>query len=217
MSGVQQAVFQNQRSFALKIGDAFGGGFYAGQISTAGNSIADYNLIIGPVSSAQSALAYKLIPSSDTGAQSAINGPANSASMNFATNPAAQFCEGLSVGGFTDWYMPAKNELEVCYYNLKPSTQNNFTSGVTGINPNAVPARAGNYVLTGPPTQTAATAFQSGGSEAFGSAIGPTANYWSSTEYNANNAWLQRFSSGYQEYGNKATDHRVRAVRRVAV
>jgi hypothetical protein len=24
---------------------------------------------------------------------------------------AAQFCEGLTIGGFSDWYMPAKNEL----------------------------------------------------------------------------------------------------------
>jgi hypothetical protein len=197
------------------VGDAYQGGFFAGQISTAGNSIADYNLVIGPLSSTQSALAYKLIPSSDPGATSAIDGPANSASMNSATNPAAQFCEGLSVGGFSDWYMPAKNELEVCYYNLKPSTQNNFTS--SGINANAVPARASNYVLTGPPTQTAATDFQDSNSEAFGSAIGPTANYWSSTENNANNAAMQRFNSGYQESANKATDHRVRAVRRVAV
>jgi len=30
-----------------------GGGFFAGQISTAGNSIADYNLVVGPVASAQ--------------------------------------------------------------------------------------------------------------------------------------------------------------------
>ena len=53
MSGALQAVFQNQRSFRLSIGDAYEGGFFAGQISTAGNSIADYNLVIGPVASAQ--------------------------------------------------------------------------------------------------------------------------------------------------------------------
>jgi hypothetical protein len=37
--------------------------------------------------------------------------------------PSAHFCNNLTVGGFTDWYMPAKNELEVCYYNLKPTQQ----------------------------------------------------------------------------------------------
>lgn len=58
MSGALQAVFQNQRSFIAAVpivGSAFGGGFFAGQISTAGNGTADYNLVIGPVASAQSA------------------------------------------------------------------------------------------------------------------------------------------------------------------
>ena len=32
--------------------------------------------------------------------------------MNDANHPAAQFCEGLTIGGFSDWYMPAKNEQE---------------------------------------------------------------------------------------------------------
>ena len=47
MSGALQATFMNQRSFALKIGDAYEGGFFAGQISTAGNGVADFNLVIG--------------------------------------------------------------------------------------------------------------------------------------------------------------------------
>ena len=53
----------------------------------------------------------------------------NSTNMNNASHPAAQFCEGLTIGGFSDWYMPARNELEICYYNLKPTTQNNNTGG----------------------------------------------------------------------------------------
>jgi hypothetical protein len=99
------------------VGSAFGGGFFAGQISTAGNGIADYNLIIGPVASAQSTLKFKTLNTTDAGATSVIDGPSNSSSMNDVVHPAAQFCEGLTVGGFSDWYMPAKNELEVCYYN----------------------------------------------------------------------------------------------------
>jgi hypothetical protein len=35
------------------IGQSFGGGFYAGQISTAGNRVADYYIIVGPVASAE--------------------------------------------------------------------------------------------------------------------------------------------------------------------
>ena len=197
----------------IAVGDAFGGGFLAGQISTAGNSIADYNLVVGPVASAQNAsIQFK---TSNTGGDptSVINGPANSSTMNSATYPAAQFCEGLTIGGFSDWYMPAKNELEVCYYNLKPTTQQNNTS--SGINANAVPARASNYTGGPPatnPAQTAAADFQSTGAEDFALDF-----YWSSTEASSTQAASQWFLTGYQYDATKTTVIRVRAVRRVAV
>lgn len=198
---------------ALAIGDAFGGGFYAGQISTAGNSIADYNLVIGPVASAESTLQYKTANTATTGTASNIDGPANSAAMNDATHPAAQFCEGLTIGGFSDWYMPARNELEVCYYNLKPTTTSNNTT--RGSNANAVPARASNYTA-GTPAQTTASAFiTSTGAQAF-----TAADYWSSTQFIApypQYAWRQSFSYGYQVNAPKTQSNRVRAIRRVAV
>jgi len=37
--------------------------------------------------------------------------------------------------------------------------------------------------------------------------------YWSSSEYDAGNAWIQYFSHGYQDYYYKDTNYRVRAVR----
>jgi hypothetical protein len=193
-----------------KIGDPYGGGFYAGQISTAGNSIADYNLVIGPVSSAQSTLAWKTAPTTTAGTNSVIDGPANSAAMNDVFHPAAQFCEGLTVAGQTDWYMPAKNELEVCYYNLKPTTTANDTSG--GINPNAVPARASVYT-GGTPAQTSAADFvTSTGAQAFSSL-----KYWSSTQSASNVSWTQNFTDGIQGLTYKLYGNKVRAVRRVAV
>jgi hypothetical protein len=195
---------------ALAIGDAFGGGFFAGQISTAGNGIADYNLVVGPVASAQALKLYNTGYGSDP--TSVIDGPANSATMNNASHPAAQFCEGLTIGGFSDWYLPAKNELEVCYYNLKPTTQVNKTSPGSGINPNAVPARASNYTA-GDPAQTSATDFRDTGAEDFA-----TAAYWSSTSFSNYAAWRQFFTYGAQ-YTDvyKNSNFRVRAVRRVAV
>jgi hypothetical protein len=105
--------------------------------------------------------------------------------------------------------MPALNEQEVCYYNLKPSTQANRTD--FGINANAVPARASNYTA-GNPAQTSAADFQTGGAEAFA-----TAFYWSSTEYSATFAWFEGFFNGRQDGYYKTTSYRVRAVRRVAV
>lgn len=191
------------------IGQAFGGGFYAGQIGV--SSVATHYLVIGPVASAQSTLQWKIVNTSTAGTTSVINGPANSAAMNDVTHPAGQFCEGLTIGGFSDWYMPAKNELEVCYYNLKPTTTLNDAN--TGINANAVPARASNYT-SGNPAQTTAAAFiTSTGAEAFNSA-----QYWSSTEASATKGWTQYFLNGYQYSGfDKTTSLKVRAIRRVAV
>lgn len=215
MSGALQAVFQNQRSFALPLpaayGAAFGGGFFAGQISTSGNSVADYNLVVGPVASAQALKKWKTTATSTTGTSSVIDGPTNSSNMNNASHPAAEFCEGLTIGGYSDWYMPAKNELEVCYFNLKPGFQPNNTGA--GINANAVPARASNYT-SGNPAQTSATDFISGGTEAF-----TTLNYWSSTEFASyvGNAWQQSFNTGDQFSYGKNFSYRVRAIRRVAV
>jgi hypothetical protein len=214
MSGALQAVFQNQRSFIpplpAAIGAAFGGGFFAGQISTAGNGIADYNLVIGPVASAQnSSKKFSTSAANDPGATSVIDGPANSSAMNDASHPAAQFCEGLTIGGFSDWYMPAKNELEVCYYNLKPDTTSNSTS--YGSNTNAVPSRGSNYTA-GTPTQTSATDFQTSGAEDFSAG-----SYWSSTQFDTTDAWRQYFSNGVQFGQYKGYSSNVRAIRRVAV
>jgi hypothetical protein len=209
MSGALQAVFQNYRSFALGIGDAYQGGFYAGQIGVSG--VATHNLVVGPVASAQSSLQYKIVNTATSGTSSVINGPANSAAMNDVTHPAAQFCEGLTIGGYSDWYMPAKNELEVCYYNLKPTTQGNTTS--SGTNTNAVPSRGSNYT-SGNPAQTSATNFKSTGAEDFADAY-----YWSSTQYDytPERAYLQQFGYGYQGTSTKNDSRNVRAIRRVAV
>jgi hypothetical protein len=166
MAGTLQATFMNQRSFGLTIGQAYEGGFFAGQIGESG--VATHNLVIGPVSGAQNTLMWKNVETATPGADSVIDGPQNTADMvangNSTVFPCAHFCNDLVVGGFSDWYMPARNELEICYFNLKPTTQVNNTG--FGINSNAVPQRASNYTA-GNPAQTSATAFISGNAEAF--------------------------------------------------
>ena len=200
----------NAITVPLAVGDAYGGGFFAGKISTAGNGIADFNLVVGPVASAQNSSKQWKTSNTDTaGTSSVIDGPGNSSTMNNASHPAAQFCEAVNVGGFTDWYMPAKNELEVCYYNLKPTTTTNNTT--SGINANAVPQRTSSYT-SGDPAQTSATDFKSTGAEDFAAA-----SYWPSTETGTSSAVRQYFGNGYQSTIAKTTSYHVRAVRRVAV
>lgn len=197
------------------IGDAFGGGYFAGQIGV--SSVATHNLVIGPVASAQNtSIQWKNSNTATVGSDSFIDGVQNTADMvadgNATVYPAAHFCNDLVIGGFSDWYMPAKNELEVCYFNLKPTTQNNNTS--SGINPNAVPARASNYT-TSNPAQTSATDFRSTGAEDFALDY-----YWSSTESTSPyfTAWFQYFNVGGQNDNfTKGNSFHVRAIRRVAV
>jgi len=218
MSGVTQATFMNQRSFGppppSAIGAAYGGGFYAGQIGVSG--VATHYLIVAPKSSGQTTNnVWKNSSTATSGADSDIDGPQNTADIvadgNSTVYPAAHFCNDLVIGGFSDWYMPAKNELDVCYYNLKPTTAANYTAGGSGINPNAVPVRASEFT-SGDPAQTSATDFQTGGSEAFNSAV-----YWSSTEYSAANAKFIQFTNGDTWHYNKNYGMRVRGIRRVAV
>ena len=211
MSGVMLAFAGGSFGGIPAIGAAFGGGFFAGQIDQSGTI---YNLAVGPVSSADnSSKKYKNVNTATPGADSVIDGPQNTADMvadgNSTVYPAAHFCNDLTIGGFSDWYMPAKNELEVCYYNLKPTTTSNNTS--SGTNTNAVPSRGSNYTA-GTPAQTSATDFKDTGAEDFAGG-----GYWSSTEVSAGYAWGQVFDDGYQYSITKFNNRRVRAIRRVAV
>ena len=194
------------------IGQAFGGGFYAGQIGVAG--VATHYLIVAPKASGENSnKAYKNAATSTAGADSAIDGPQNTVDMvadgDSTVYPAAHFCNDLVIGGFSDWYMPAQNELEVCYYNLKPTTDSNDTS--SGTNTNAVPSRSSDYTA-GTPSQTTATIFQTGNAEAFVSN-----NYWSSTETASTTARSQNFTNGQTVARSKTSGEYVRAVRRIPV
>ena len=202
------------------IGQAYGGGFFAGQISTSANSVATHNLVICGASVGAAFLKFNTNTAGGDPA-SRINGPGNSTTMNSATYPAAQFCKAVNTGGFSDWYLPAVNELEVLYFNLKPnSTTNNVDSG---INPNSVPARTVNYT-SGIPAQTAATVFVSGNAEAFLQNPG-NHMYWTSTQAYAPGSYAYctymnigvAGQAGKLRSYNKTYARQVRAIRRVAV
>lgn len=214
MSGIMLNVVGGNFAPSLPtvIGQAFGGGYYAGQIGV--SSVATHYLIVGPVASAQNTtLKYKNANTAATGADSVIDGPQNTADLvaggNSTVYPAAHFCNDLVIGGFSDWYMPARNELEVCYYNLKPTTQSNVTS--IGTNANSVPERTSNYT-TGTPARTSVTDFRSTGTEFFSST-----HYWSSTEVSATNARTVSFFDGSQNSYPKSYENPVRAIRRIPV
>jgi hypothetical protein len=201
------------------IGAAYQGGFFAGTISHTDDGVATHALIVAPAATGATGTGYTLTTNKQwkttntttAGTTSPFDGAANSANMNNASHPAAQFCEDLSIGGYSDWYLPARYELDIAYENLKPTTDSNNTSW--GINPYSVPERTVNRTA-GAPAQTSVAAFQSGGAEAF------VADYhWSSTEDSSSNAWLLDFNSGFQnDFSFTKTDtNRVRAFRKLAL
>jgi len=180
-----------------EIGQPFEGGFYAGKIQQADGV---YVLIVAPKST-ESSLTWKTSNTETAGTASLNDGLANSNAMNNATHPAAQYCRAYNGGGFSDWYLPAKDELEVCYRNLKPdATANNTSSGA-------------NTYTAGSPAQTAAAAFKTGGAEAF---TVPTW-YWTSTEKSSSYTQAQRFGDGMQGANIKASAYLVRPVRRLKI
>lgn len=212
------------------IGETFGGGFYAGNIVEGGT---EYYVIVAPKASGESAaLKYKTTNTASPAAtQTLNNGPAATAAMVSAgSHPAAAFCAGLSIGGFSDWYLPARDELELLYRNLKPTGTANVTStrslsaiiypegndvsgDTIGRNRNSNPLGAG--YASGDPAQTSVTAFVTGGAEAFALEF-----YFCSSEFSSTSAWIQGFSNGGQFETTKdgaGILRPVRAVRRIAV
>jgi hypothetical protein len=207
-----------------EIGDAFEGGFLAGYISHTADSVATHALIVAPSATGASGTNYTLTTlytwkttnTSTAGATSSFDGAANTAAMvtaGIANHPAAQFCVNLTIGGYNDWYMPARYELDIAYENLKPTTASNNTSW--GINPYSVPERTANR-SAGTPAQTSVSAFQSTGAEAF-----VAADHWTSTDFSTTVAWRMWFDAGNQDssdFGNvKGSGIRVRAFRRIAL
>lgn len=192
------------------IGQEYAGGFYAGLISTTSDGNATHYLVLSPRSlGTRTSTRWKNTLTATAGTGSLFDGWANTNNMNNADHPAAQFCSDLSFSGYGDWYLPSLYELEIIYYNLKPTNTINTTS--YGANPYSVPQRLSNYT-TSDPAQTLILAFQFDGSQGFGANA-----YWSSTQSSSTDAWAINFDTGEQGSVPKAAELDVRAIRRVAI
>jgi hypothetical protein len=220
MSGIQQMLTGGTYAPPppTTIGQAYGGGYYAGKIAVGGGGTATHYLIVAPKATGENSGSTWGVYGSTTGVTSLINGPTNTASLVAlgSTYQAATFCNNLNAGaglnGYKDWYLPARNELEVLFYFLKPNANNNDTT--TGSNANAVSPEPinTNYTLSSPSQTSAGIGFRAGEANAFA-----LASFWSSTEFSANNAWFQQFNFNYYYNNTKDGSFFVRAVRRIPI
>ena len=144
--------------------------------------------------------------------------------------PAAHWARALVINGYSDWYIPARDELELAWRNLKPVTADNDVRGrynppinykkdgaypdstfMNGVNLNSTPQSPA-YTLTDP-AQTSSTAFRAGGSEEF--AWNKT--FLASSDASTTQAWFQYWDAeqpGRQDGAVKMISRLVRAVRR---
>ncbi len=208
-----------------RIGQKFEGGYFAGI-----NRIEDcvYAVLVAPKST-ECSIPFKAHCSSTPNTQLVNDGWSNTNAMNDTEHLAAQYCRSLTVGGHTDLYLPSRDELELCYRNLKPTGRGNTTSGAgnvgnlssaTGTNLNSIPTGSA-YTSTNP-AQTIVTTFQTGNVEAFEtSSVDAFAVewYWTSTESSAftNDSLVQNFSDGFQLWDSKTNVYKVRSVCRVLI
>ena len=189
-------------------GTPFAGGFYAGRFQLDGT---EYALIVAPKAHGEhAATAWGEYGQDIAGARSYNDGRANTEAMAAAGSALGQWALQLDIDGHTDWYLPSRDELELCYRNLKPTNDENWCSFRDGDNPSSLPL---GYPYTAEsPAQATDPAFQAEGAEAF-----QPATYWSSTQCSPYDAWIQDFGGGSQLNALKVDTRRAVAVRRFKV
>jgi hypothetical protein len=183
-----QSVALAAPAFTLpEIGQAYGGGFFSGVTVQEGKR---YMLITAgrehELEGEWGEYGAKI-----EGADSFTDGRANTEAMAAAGSDLAQQVLALAIGGYNDWAIPARDQQELQYRNLKPTSRENYCWNRDGDNPNSQPI--GLLYTPESPTKTTVGAFREGGSEAF-----QPSWYWSSSQRSANNAFDMLFAAGDQ-------------------
>jgi hypothetical protein len=139
------------------------------------------------------------------GALSFYDGAANTDAMAAAGSKLAQLAieRGL--------YLPARDELELVYRLLKPTTEENWDYR-NGDNPASLPP--GFPYSATEPAQTAIEEFRAGAEEAIVDRY-----HWTSTQRRANSAyaWVQIFRHGNQNFTHKSNEFPAVLVRRYPI
>lgn len=159
------------------IGQMYGGGYYVGDMQY---SDGVYALIVAPAASTLN-VSWRASAAVTLTLNSVFDGLPNTTAINDANHDAARLCRQYTGGGYTDWYLPARDEQNLIFWNLKPTTDQPNFDGSSGSNTNSVPNKP--VYSFNNPLQTTVTLFQAGNSEAFyaSNVSGGTDVYWTST------------------------------------
>lgn len=111
--------FSEPKEFTIspppELGDSYCGGFYIGTICAASTC---YYIIVAPNASGCACCQWKTTRTTTAGTTSLVDGYTTTYGLlNNATHPAGNWTATRTIGGFSDWYLPAKDELAQLYTN----------------------------------------------------------------------------------------------------
>ena len=172
-----------------------------------------YAVFVSP-SKTETSLPVKFTIPRAQGPNSDIDGVANTQLMQYSNYPAAVYCSSLTVNRNSDFYLPAKNELELCYRALKPTSDGNFVYSCYGYYGNLLTSGGNSSSI--PPTG-AHTAYSPSRTILVNTQFKFEPDwYQSSTEHSCDtcSTLIQDFTDGDQDWNLQTSAFRVRAVRR---
>lgn len=182
------------------------GGYYAGLVNVNGETKA---IIVAPKDQGEYEGKWSKSHEQIHGASCPVDGQQNTRDMIAAGVDLGMWAQALGIGGFTDWHVPSRDQLEIIYRAFKPANYEN--APYSGINSNSVPAHSS--YTSDDPLQCKVESFKRGGTEAFDH----SSYYWTSTQINEMSVCILLFHDGGQTNTWKDNDLRARAVRTVNV